>query len=216
MKDCLIVFAREPKAGKVKTRLQKYLSKDMCVQLYKAFLNDTLELARAIKCFDKVLAYDSFTLEPAYLKTIARDFIFYKQNGRNLGEKMYNAFKFAMRMNCDRTVIIGSDSPNLPVKYVKEAYRRLDRSDIVLGPSYDGGYYLIGVKKPCAGIFRGVKWGSRTVLENTVKNAGNIGKIVSILEKWYDIDDFAALTLLRKDLKKDKKAAPWTRKLLKI
>lgn len=216
MKNCLIVFAKEPEAGKVKTRLQGYLSKDMCVKLYKAFLKDTLELVRAIKCFDKVLAYDPSTLEPKYLKTIARDFMFYKQNGRNLGEKMHNAFKFVQERNNVKVVIIGSDSPNLPLNYIKEAYRRLDRSDIVLGPSHDGGYYLVGLKKPCAGIFKGVKWSSKTVLEDTVKNIRFLSKKVSVLEKWYDIDDSIGLVLLKEDLKKKKKVASWTRRLLKI
>lgn len=216
MKDCLIVFAKEPEVGKVKTRLQGYLSKDMCVKLYQAFLKDTLELVRAIKCFDKVLAYESSIAEPRYLKTIAKDFLFYRQKGRNLGEKMHDAFKFAKRINCDKTVIIGSDIPNLPLSYVEEAYRRLDRSDIVVGPSYDGGYYLIGVKKLCVGIFRDVKWSSETVLEKTIKNSQKLNKKIAILHKWYDVDDSAGLLRLKSDLKKEKKFAPWTRKLLKI
>lgn len=216
MKNCLIIFAKEPCAGKVKTRLQRCLSKDMCVKLYKAFLKDTLELANAMKCFDKVLAYDSPTLEPKYLKTIARDFIFYKQKGRNLGEKMHNAFKFAKKRNKDKIVIIGSDSPNLPLSYVKDGYRRLDRNEIVLGPSYDGGYYLVGLKEPCVGVFRGVKWSSKTALDDTVKNAQRLNKKIVLLSKWYDVDDSVGLLCLKRDLIIDKKAALWTRKLLKI
>jgi len=216
MKDCLIVFAKEPEAGKVKTRLQGYLSPDTCVKLYKAFLSDMLELARSIKCSVKVLAYESSVVEPRYLKTIAQDFLFHKQEGRNLGEKMHHAFNFAKRMNCNKIVIIGSDSPNLPLKYIKEAYSRLGKSDIILGPSHDGGYYLIGLKNPCKGIFKGVEWSSKTVLDNTITNASNIGKKISILKKWYDVDDSMGFIRLKSDLKKKKKAAPWTRKLLKI
>lgn len=216
MKDCLIVFVREPKAGKVKTRLQGYLSPEMCVKLYKAFLKDTLELARAIKCFDKVLAYESYAQEPRYLKTIGRDFLFYRQEGKNLGEKMYHAFRFAKRNKCDKTIIIGSDSPNLPARYIKEAYHRLDKNDIILGPAQDGGYYLVGLKKPCKGIFKVVKWGSKTVFEDTVKNARRIGKKAAILKKWYDVDDSIGLVRLKSDLKKEEKVAQWTRKLLKI
>lgn len=216
MKKFLIVFAKEPKAGKVKTRLQGYLSEKMCVKLYKAFLVDTLELARGIKCFDKVLAYASTRRQPEYLKTIAGGFLFYKQTGSDLGERMHNAFKFAGRMDSDKTVLIGSDSPNLPAKYIKEAYGRLDKNDIVLGPSRDGGYYLIGLKEPCGMLFKGIKWSSGTVFDNTVKNAENTGKKLSILEKWYDVDDYSGLALLKKDLKKDKKSAPCARELLKI
>lgn len=217
MKDCLIIFAKEPEAGRVKTRLQGYLSKEMCVKLYKAFLMDTLELARVIKCPNKILAYASSGPGPGYLKRIAsQETIFYKQRGKNLGERMDNAFKFAKRMNCDKAVIIGSDSPNLPAKYIKDAYLRLDENDIILGPSYDGGYYLVGLKEPCPGIFKGVEWSSKTVLEKTVKNAGNIGKKVSLLREWYDVDDSIGLVRLKSDLKQGKKDAPWTRRLLKI
>jgi rSAM/selenodomain-associated transferase 1 len=214
MKDCLIVFAKEPQIGKVKTRLQEFLSETSCVQLYKAFLKDTLDLARALRCC-KVLAYDSSAPEPEYLERIAGDFIFYRQIGRGLGSRMYNAFKSAKMRGCNKAVIIGSDSPNLPIKYVKEAYVRLDKADIVLGPSRDGGYYLIGLKEPCREIFRGIKWSSKTVFEDTVRKAGKIGKKIVILKEWYDVDDLIGLTTLKKDLIRNKKAALWTIKELR-
>jgi hypothetical protein len=216
MKDCLIVFAKEPQAGKVKTRLRGELSPGACVRLYKAFLKDTLSLARRVKCFARVLAYASCRAQPGYLKSIGRDFIFYEQKGKALGGKMLDAFDFAWRMYCDKIVIMGSDSPNLPAKRINDAFKLLDTSDIVLGPSLDGGYYLIGLKAPCAGIFKGVRWSSQTVLARTLKNALNLGKKVSTLKSWYDVDEPFALSLLRNDLRRDKSAAPWTRKLLKI
>jgi len=176
MNDCLIVFAKEPKGGEVKTRLQSDLSQDTCVKLYKAFLKDTFKLVRAIQCFDMVLAYESSVPEPRYLKTIARDFIFYKQKGRDLGEKMHDAFKYAKGLNYEKVIIIGSDSPNLPALYIKDAFKRLDENDIVLGPSHDGGYYLIGLKEPCLEIFKRVQWSSKTTREDTVKNARRLEK----------------------------------------
>lgn len=216
MKECLIIFAKEPKAGKVKTRLQEYFSKKDCLSLYKAFLKDTLDIARSVKCFCRILAYDSPFSQPRYLKTIAGDFTFYKQEGKNLGRKMYNAFKFSKRLGFDKAVIIGSDSPNLPLKYLAQAYNRLNKSDVVLGPSCDGGYYLIGLKEPCAGIFNNIKWSSQSVFGVTLRKAKDIGKKVSVLEKWYDIDDFKGLGFLKKDLAKNKKAGLWTRKELGI
>ncbi|MFA5117289.1 MAG: TIGR04282 family arsenosugar biosynthesis glycosyltransferase [Candidatus Omnitrophota bacterium] len=216
MKDCLIVFAKEPQAGLVKTRLNGELSQGMCVRLYKAFLKDTLCLARSVKCFVRALAYESYRAQPDYLKSVARDFIFHEQKGKGLGEKMRNAFGFARRMDCDKIVIMGSDSPNLPAKRINDAFKLLDTNDIVLGPSLDGGYYLIGLKAPCAGIFRGVRWSSQTVFARTLKNALSMGKKVSALKSWYDVDEPFSLSLLRNDLRRDKSAAPWTRKLLKI
>jgi uncharacterized protein len=216
MKNCLIIFAREPRAGKVKTRLQRYFSKDRCLRLYKAFLKDIFDTARRIKYVDKVLAYESSTPEARYLRKIAGDFIFYKQKGNDLGEKMNNAFEFAKESGFNKAVLIGSDLPDLPLSRIKQAYKKLDKSDLVLGPSHDGGYYLIGLKKPCSGIFGDIKWSSETVFMDTLKNAGKNNKTISVLEKWHDIDDLAGLTLLKKNLEKNKKAALWTRKELKI
>ncbi len=216
MKDCLIVFAKEPQAGKVKTRLQGKLSQEDCAQLYKAFLQDTLELARAVPCEEKMLAYESL-IEPKFLKAIAKDeFVFYKQRGTDLGQRLDNAFKFAKGRHNDKILIIGSDTPNLPVDYIKEAYVRLDKNDLVLGPSEDGGFYLIGFTQPCADLFSGVQWSADKVFEKTVSNAKNSGKKVAALKEWYDIDDAAGLAKLKRDLKKNKNSAPWTRKSLKI
>lgn len=212
MKGCLIIFAKEPKPGKVKTRLKGYLSEERCAELYKVFLKDTLELARAAKCFHKILAYDAFGFAPRYLKTIAPDFIFYKQRGDDLGERMHNAFKFAKGMKCEKTLIIGSDSPDLPVTYLKEAFKCLDKNDIVLGPVFDGGYYLIGLKKPCLQIFQGVKWSSRSVFKDTLKIAIVLGIKAAVLKKWHDIDKYSDLVFLKQSLKKNKRSAPWTRK----
>ncbi|MDD5757114.1 MAG: TIGR04282 family arsenosugar biosynthesis glycosyltransferase, partial [bacterium] len=181
MKNCLIIFAKEPEAGRVKTRLQGCLSRQECVELYKAFLQDIVSLGRKLKGLNTVLAYDATSAGPVYLRTIAPDFIFYKQRGRDLGAKMHNAFKFTRGINCDKTVLIGSDFPNLPARYIKEAFKRLDTSDIVLGPSIDGGYYLVGLKQPCPGLFKDVQWSSASVLERTVRNALALRKKISFL-----------------------------------
>lgn len=214
MKDCLIVFAKEPKKGKVKTRLREYLTQGLCVNLYKAFLRDTVEIVKEVNCKKKIIAYESNGRAPRYLKAIAAPFEFYGQRGRNLGERMHNAFKFAKDTGAAKIVIIGSDSPILPASSIKEAFGLLGRSDVVLGPCFDGGYYLIGLKSPCSGLFKGIKWSSSRVLKATLKNAWKLKKRVALLEKRYDIDDISALFRLRRDLHKleNKDIARWTRK----
>lgn len=216
MKDSLIVFAKEPEKGKVKTRLQEYLTKTICVNLYKAFLRDTLDLTEKIACEYKILAYDSRGKSPRYLKTIAPRHTFYKQKGDGLGERMHNAFKFAKNAGASKMVIIGSDSPILPASSIKKAFDLLGRADAVLGPSLDGGYYLIGLKLPCAGLFKGIRWSSPTVLRETIKNARKLKKSVALLGKRYDIDDVKALFRLKKDLSKfkNRRVARWTRKFM--
>ena len=216
MNDCLIVFAKEPEIGRGKVRLSDELSQDQCLALYKAFLKDTLRLAETLECNIKMLAYDITAGAPGYLKRIDGNFILYRQEGNDLGQRMHNAFKFSSKVNSRQTVIIGSDSPNLPADYLKEAFWRLDTFDIVLGPCYDGGYYLVGLNTSCLEIFQDVKWSSESVFENTVENAVSLGKKIAILPEWYDIDDLDGLERLKQDLKKDNNTAVWTRKFLKI
>ena len=217
MKRCLIVFAKEPTKGRVKTRLTPYLSESQCVKLYKAFLKDTINLANSIQCAQRIMAYDCDTANPAYLKKIARGFLFYEQKGKNLGEKMHNAFQFAHEHNASKMVLMGSDFPTLPARFIEEAFRRLDTNDIVLGPSFDGGFYLIGLKRPHSALFNGIKWSTEGVLSHTVKNARILKQEVVKLDEWYDIDDISSLRRLQRDLRKvkNKATAKWTSKFLK-
>lgn len=216
MKRCLIVLAKEPKKGRVKTRLQGYLSKTQCVNLYKAFLRDTLELVNKVSCEYKILAYESYGKTPRYLNRIASRCIFYKQEGNGLGERMYNACKFAKDNGASKTVVIGSDSPDLPLSAIKEAFVLLSHADVVLGPSFDGGYYLIGMKRPDFELFKGISWSSRTVFKDTIRNAGKLKNSVALLEKRYDVDDVAGLLRINKDLNKPRNRgiASRTRKFL--
>lgn len=216
MKNCLIVFAREPQEGKVKTRLEGYLSKRRCLNLYKALLKDSLEAARGVSCAYRILAYESCGGNPGYLKRAALRYIFYKQKGRSLGERMHNAFKFAKAMGAAKTVIIGSDIPHLSSRAIERAFFLLGRSDLVLGPAIDGGYYLIGLKSPLAGLFKGITWSSSAVFEHTLGKAKRLKKTVALLEEKYDIDDKEALLRLRGDLNKphNRLKAKWTRRAL--
>lgn len=216
MKDSLIIFAKEPKKGMVKTRLQDYLSETQCVNLYKAFLRDTLELAEKVVCEHKIIAYDSHGKSPRYLKKIAPRYTFCKQKGDCLGERMHNAFRFAKDTGASKMVIIGSDSPTLPASSINKAFGLLGCADVVLGPSLDGGYYLIGLKSPCIGLFKGIAWSSSMVFKDTIKNAKKIKKLVAPLDKRYDVDDVSALFRLKNDLSKlkNRSVARWTRKFM--
>jgi len=200
MKKNLIIFAKEPEEGKVKTRLSGEFTEKQCVELYKSFLKDTMGIVRNINSDGKMMAYDSEG-EPVYIRCLAQDLVLYKQRGRDLGEKMHNAFTFSAEKGFSKTVIIGSDSPDLPAEYVEKAFLRLDENDIVLGPSYDGGYYLIGLKEPCPDLFKDVKWSSISVMEQTLNNAESTGKKVFLLDKWYDIDTRESLEHLKGDPK---------------
>lgn len=215
MSNVIFVFAREPQAGMVKTRLRGALSDESRLGLYKAFLKDTLELTKSLKGITRILAFDAGCSRPEYLENIGKGFIFYKQKGKDLGERMLDAFRHARKIGGTKILIVGTDSPNLPKRYIGHAFRLLEGNDVVLGPSADGGYYLIGLKRPSAAIFRGIKWGGGGVLGKTVSNARGLGKKTALLPEWYDVDCALGLTRLQKDLKRNKRGALWTRKFLR-
>lgn len=198
MKSCLIVFAKEPENGKVKTRLQEIFTEEECSKVYKAFLEDTLDLAAKVQCDSRILAYHSEG-EPLYIKEIAGELSLYRQEGKDLGERMFNAFKYFCGDESCKTVIIGSDSPTLPTSYITEAFKQLETNDIVIGPSRDGGYYLIGLKTPFYGLFEGIEWGSNTVLESTLEKAEKARKGAFLLGEWYDIDTVEDIENILKD-----------------
>lgn len=186
-KRILIIFAKEPRKGRVKSRLEGRLSRGSCVKLYKLLLRDTVKSVRKINCCKKVIAYDAVNKEPAFLKRIARGFEFYRQKGKDLGERMFDAFK-TFGAEGAAVVIIGSDAPGLASSRMKKAFAELNNNDLVLGPAYDGGYYLIGLKKPCNKIFKGIKWSSGSVFKRTLKKAREMKKKVALLKPWHDID----------------------------
>lgn len=215
MRRCLIIFAKEPQRGRVKTRLEGSLSQAACVGLYKAFVRDSIDAAKRVQCEKKIIAYDAGNARPRYLKRVARNFIFYKQRGRDLGQRMRNAFQFANESGYKRTVIIGTDSPTLPAPFIQEAFHKLSSHDFVIGPSADGGYYLIGAARGPKELFAGIRWSSDSVFKETLKRAKRLKKRAALLPRWYDVDNPQALARLLRDLKRDKKCAHHTRKFFK-
>lgn len=197
MKRYLIIFAKEPEKGRVKTRLAGHLSQVERLKLYKQFLKNTLSLVRDIKHCRRIIAYDSDGKTPSFLKKIAPDFEFYRQKGKNLGERIFDAFKAFSAANTE-TVIIGSDSPGLPGGYINRAFKELNKKDLVLGPAYDGGYYLIGLKKPYRGVFEGIEWSLSSVFDKTLKKAKKLKLKIAVLDFWYDIDTPQDLQYLKK------------------
>lgn len=217
MSRCLIVFAKEPVKGTVKTRLGDVLNESQCLGLYKAFLKDTLKTAGEVDCEKIIMAYQSVNRPSSYLRSIAKGCLFYRQQGKDLGERMINSVQFAKLKGQKKIVIIGSDSPALSPAVIDEAFLKLEGTDIVLGPSLDGGFYLIGLKKPEKKLFAGVRWSSKGVLKETLKNARKAQKKVVLLKRHYDVDDRDSLGLLIKELKekRNRSVAPWSQKFLK-
>jgi rSAM/selenodomain-associated transferase 1 len=216
MTRTLIVFAKEPIKGAVKTRLRNCFSDADVIRLYKAFVKDTLAVSNDVRSIRKILAFSSQQV-PRFLKSVNCGFEMIEQRGATLGDRMHNVFVYAHKSKSKKTVIIGTDSPTLPPRLIEKAFSALRRKDVVIGPSTDGGYYLIGMKEPRRGIFKGVKWSSVSVLKKTLDNAGSLGMTTALLDEWYDVDDSLSLKRLLEDLCDPKNAgnAKHTRQALK-
>ena len=188
--NILIIFAKAPVKGKVKTRLQKNLSQTEALKLYKGFLFQTVCMAKKIKNCKKTIACYPDKNHP-YFKTLAKRFGFQltKQNGRDLGERMKNAITDFLNDDYKKVVIIGCDSPTLPKEYIEKAFNVLNKKSLVIGPSCDGGYYLIGVRGAAPPIFNKIKWGTKDVLKETLKRIPKeMLPSFHLLPFWYDID----------------------------
>ncbi len=118
------------------------------------------------------------------------------QAGADLGARLAAAFDHLLEPPAARAVVIGSDSPDLPVSHLARAFQKLKHRDVVLGPAADGGYYLVGLRAPAPSLFAGIPWGTRTVLADTVDAIARAGLSLSLLPLWYDVDDAGGLELL--------------------
>jgi len=214
LKRTLIVFAREPEVGFIKTRLTGHLAPEKIVRLYCAFLKDTLQLARQVQCEERLVAYISQG-EPRYLQEIADGFSLWPQEGADLGQRMSAAMSRCFHSGPEaRPIIIGSDTPHLTPARIDEAFRVLEEDDMILGPSADGGFYLIGMRVEMDDIFKDVVWSSKTVFRQTMKNAQELGRRVKLLPNSYDIDLPQDVQRLKEDLLEQPDVAPATRKEL--
>lgn len=185
MKEALLIFAKKPELGKVKTRLAKDIGDDKALAIYKQLLAYTFDVAAQ----SKVHTIACFTQEDKVtLDAIAHDG-FYKQEQGDLGHKMYQAFVHGKEQGFDKTVIIGTDCADLTKEIIEEAFLKLETHDVVIGPAMDGGYYLIGTKNPLLYLFQNIDWSTEKVLSQTLDAIKANDHTVCLLEELSDIDN---------------------------
>jgi uncharacterized protein len=220
-RKALIHFAKVPKAGLVKTRLIPNLSAEEAGQVYLAFILDTLAATAALKGVTRILGCDSTRRDPFFKGLGERHgLILMDQVGEDLGSRMRNAMAEARGLGFDPVVIVGTDCPTLPAEYVQEAFKRFKKSPLVLGPSTDGGYYLVGCSGAVPPIFDGVAWGTKSVLAQTLRRIAEKNLDATLLPFWYDVDTFQDLQFLSEHIahlerRTGKPAAPETSRVLK-
>lgn len=213
--NALIVVAKQPAPGRTKTRLTPPLSPNEAAALYECFLRDTLELVQNVPDVQPVVAFLPAEAR-AYFTDLAPNFELLEQQGEDLGTRLDHALTRYLRKGYQRVAIMNSDGPNLPMSYLKQAFAALEGdSDVVLGPCDDGGYYLIGVKRPVPRLLREVRMSTPDVMADTMALAAAEGLAVELLPEWYDVDTADTLARISEELA-DAPAdvAPHTRRFL--
>lgn len=205
MAACVIVFVKNPVPGQVKTRLIPYLSPEQAASLYQAFLVDWYNALSTISTAHRVIAYTPPEGLDVLQTLIGEDPVYIPQMGASLGERLIAAARWAYDQGYAKFLFVGSDSPTLPTWYVERALDLLESRDIVIGPSVDGGYYLIGFSKHGASlsipaIFEGIAWSTEVVFRQTLGKIQEINARLGLLPPWYDVDTPTGLQLLRDHL----------------
>jgi rSAM/selenodomain-associated transferase 1 len=195
MTALLIIFAKEPRPGHVKTRLIPRLSPEEAAQLYHSFLVDILEEMGQVPNMRLALAFSPPEAQVFFRSLAPPDMELFPQEGRDLGERMTRACARGFAAGYSPVMLRGSDTPDLPAAVVSEAREVLAAGhfQVVLGPATDGGYYLVGLTEPQPSLFEGPIWSSSTVLSSTLTAARQQGLTVHLLPSWPDIDTSADL-----------------------
>jgi hypothetical protein len=186
---CLLFFIKYPEKGQVKTRLAASIGDERALKLYKRFLLNILSTLNKGTFLFYLCFYPADALE-SVRKWLGQDYLYMPQQGVDLGERMKNGFMEAFAMNFKRVALIGSDIPGLPLEFIDEAFASLKEKDVVIGPSLDGGYYLVGFshEKFSPQAFKGIPWSTERVFEETMKILEREGLTVHTLKPLRDID----------------------------
>ena len=199
--EAVVVFVKAPLPGLVKTRLAPRFGTERAAALYRAMAEDLL---------DRLEALEGVRLEirfaPARESALLRNWLGARrrltpQRGADLGDRMAAAFRAAFRDGCERCVLVGSDVPELLAERVSEAFAKLERNDLVLGPSRDGGYYLVGMRQSRPELFKGMPWSTERVYAETTRRARALGLRVARLRILADIDTPADVDRLSRRLR---------------
>ena len=186
----LLVFAKNPAPGAVKTRLSPPLTHLEAAELYACMLHDTLTMAQSLTGITAFIFYLDEGDAAAYFAAAAPQLAAAPQTGPDLGERMKRAFTEIFGRGFREIAIIGSDSPDLKAEYVYEAFNQLEyeHTDVVFGPSADGGYYLLALKRVWPELFSDIPWSSGSVLDISAARAKDAHLGVALLPEWYDLD----------------------------
>jgi rSAM/selenodomain-associated transferase 1 len=210
------IMAKMPQAGEVKTRLCPPLTSEEAAELYRCFLLDKIAQVRALKTASPVIAYTPAEGRSLF-EALAPGFVLLLQQGAELGARLANCVTQLLATGYTGMLAIDSDTPTLPTAFLQQAVEliAMPQTDVVLGPSEDGGYYLIGLRHPHRELFESMAWSTASVLPETLRRAEARGLKVACLPPWFDVDTAAEVERLRAELRQaDDTIARHTRRFL--
>jgi rSAM/selenodomain-associated transferase 1 len=181
------LFGKWPRAGDVKTRLAADSSAEWAADVASAFLHDLVDRLAGIDA-SRVLVFAPCTAESSFADLARGRYALHPQADGDLGRRLAAFFTDQFRAGAERVVVLGGDSPTVPLTFVEQAFRELQRADVVLGPATDGGYYLIGCARDLPPVFEGITWGSSCVLRDTIRRLAGSACRLALLPPWYDVD----------------------------
>ena len=184
-KKLLLIFVKNAVMGKVKTRLAATIGPEKALNIYQILLKRTFEVTIALP-ITKAVYYSDYTSEDIFKPPYYEKHI---QRGNDLGERMQQAFEQAFAVGFEQVCIMGSDCYELTEAIILQAFEKLERNDVVIGPAEDGGYYLLGMKELHHSFFTGKNWSTDSVLSDTLDNIKAKGQTVALLPQLTDVDE---------------------------
>ena len=183
------MFTKYPEKGKVKSRLILEGYEGLAADLYRCFVADLIERV-STGSYTFLMAYDPPEKKDDFIKIFGDGLSYLPQEGKDLGDRMCKAFTDCFSSGFRSAVIIGSDSPDIPKGIIEEAFHSLNKHSAVIGPTWDGGYYLIGFSRDsiCGRFFENIQWSTTHVFEETMRRFHEAGILVHVLPAWRDID----------------------------
>lgn len=216
MNIALVIMVKQPAPGHVKTRLCPPLTATQAAELYRCFLLDKMAQVRRVPVAAPYLAFTPEAAQGFFRDLAGERFLLVPQEGRDLGERLDQLSQRLLAAGHPGVVIIDSDTPSLPDRHLVEAVERIGDpgTDAVFGPAEDGGYYLVGLRRPSPMLFQGITWSTAVVLEQTLAKAAAAGLRVHRLPAWFDVDTGNDLERLADDLARNGTPAQHTRAFL--
>ncbi|TFG99989.1 glycosyltransferase [Candidatus Thorarchaeota archaeon] len=190
----IFIMMKYPEVGKVKSRLAESIGVEAATDLYRTFIQDTITTIESLEIPFHIAVDPPKSLEQ-FAQWLGPAYQFFQQQGANLGKRLQNGFISMFKKEYQQVIALASDSPDLPIEILEIAVSSLQNHKVVIGPTSDGGYYLIGFSRDCfiPSVFEAISWSTESVFQETLSRIESVTHQVYVLPEWADIDTVSDL-----------------------